>query len=85
MGITRKTITVTDQQDEWIKSQINAGVFTDDSDYVRDLIRRDQERSAAIEDIRMELIKGEASGEPQPFDAAHFKQDMTAKHVQKAR
>ena len=85
MGITRKTITVTDQQDVWIKSRIKAGVFTDDSDYVRDLIRRDQARNAEIETVRSELMKGEASGEPRPFDAARFKQDMTARHVQKAR
>ena len=85
MGITRKTITVTDQQDEWIKSQIKAGVFTDDSDYVRDLIRRDQEHNARMQTVRAELIKGEASGEPQPFDAARFKQDMAATHAQKAR
>ena len=85
MGTTRKTITVTDQQDEWIKSQIEAGVFTDDSEYVRELIRRDQERNAQIETVRSELIKGEASGEPRPFDAASFKQEMTAKHVQKGR
>lgn len=40
MGTTRKTITVTDQQDQWIKSQIAAGQFTNDSEYIRDLIRR---------------------------------------------
>jgi antitoxin ParD1/3/4 len=85
MGTTRKTITVTDQQDEWIKAQIEAGGFTNDSEYVRDLIRRDQARSAEIEAIRMELIKGETSGLPRPFNAARFKQNMTAKHGKKAR
>jgi antitoxin ParD1/3/4 len=85
MGTTRKTITVTDQQDEWIKAQIAAGDFTNDSEYVRDLIRRDQARSAEIEAIRAELINGEASGTPQPFDAARFKKNMTAKHAKKAR
>ena len=85
MGTTRKTITVTDQQDAWIKAQIEAGGFTNDSEYVRDLIRRDQARSAEMDAIRAELIKGEASGEPRPFDAAGFKQGMTAKHAQKAR
>jgi antitoxin ParD1/3/4 len=85
MGTTRKTITVTDQQDEWIKAQIVAGDFTNDSEYVRDLIRRDQARSAEIEAIRSELIVGEASGAPLPFDVARFKQNMTAKHVKKAR
>jgi antitoxin ParD1/3/4 len=85
MGTTRKTITVTDQQDEWIKAQIVAGDFTNDSEYVRDLIRRDQARSAEIEAIRAELIVGEASGTPLPFDAARFKKNMTAKHAKKAR
>ena len=85
MGTTRKTITVTDQQDKWIKAQIKAGGFTNDSEYVRDLIRRDQARNTEIEAVRAELIKGEASGDPQPFDAARFKQDMTAKHAKKAR
>ena len=45
MGTTRKTITVTDQQDQWIKAQIDAGDFTNDSEYIRDLIRRDQDNS----------------------------------------
>ena len=85
MGTTRKTITVTDQQDEWIKAQIAAGGFTNDSEYVRDLIRRDQARNAEMEAVRAELIKGEASGEPHPFDAAGFKREMTAKHARKAR
>ena len=85
MGTTRKTITVTDQQDEWIKAQIAAGDFTNDSEYVRDLIRRDQARNAEIEAVRAELIKGESSGDPQPFDTARFKGDMTTKHAQKAR
>ena len=85
MGTIRKTITVTDQQDEWIKSQIKAGGFTNDSEYVGDLIRRDQARSSEIAAVRDLLIEGEASGEPQPFDAARFKRDMAAKHGASAR
>ena len=85
MGTTRKTITVTDQQNEWIKTQIEAGGFTNDSEYIRDLIRRDQARAAEIEAIRAELIKGEASGKPRPFNAARFKQKVAAKHAQKTR
>ena len=80
MGTTRKTITVTDQQDSWIKSQISAGAFTNDSEYIRDLIRRDQASQADIEIIRAALIEGEQSGKPQPFDAGQFKKEMTDKH-----
>ena len=86
MGTARKTITITDQQDAWIKAQIQSGGFTNDSEYIRDLIRRDQARTAEIEAIRAELIRGERSGSPQPFDSAKFKRRMAAKHAkEKAR
>jgi antitoxin ParD1/3/4 len=81
MGTKRKTITITDNQDNWIKSQINTGGFTNDSEYIRDLIRRDQTSQADIEVIRAALIEGEESGQPQPFDIAQFKSAMTAKHA----
>ena len=42
MGTVRKTITFTDQQDKWIKAQITAGEFTNDSEYLRYLVRNDQ-------------------------------------------
>ncbi|MDB2415199.1 uroporphyrinogen-III C-methyltransferase [Rickettsiales bacterium] len=48
MSTTRKTITVTDQQDAWIKAQIAAGRFTNDSEYIRDLIRKDQTNNASL-------------------------------------
>lgn len=80
MATVRKTITLTDQQDSWIKAQIEAGHYTNDSEYIRDLIRREQDRSAEVEAIRAALIEGEASGEPRPFDAGAFKQKMLAAH-----
>ena len=53
MTTVRKTITLTDTQDEWIKSQIANGDYTNDSEYFRDLIRRDQDKfrilKAAVE------------------------------------
>lgn len=56
MTVVRKTITVTDQQDAWIAGQVRAGRFTNDSELIRDLIRREQERSvemrAAVEHDR---------------------------------
>jgi len=80
VGTVRKTITLTEKQDGWIKAQIDTGHYTNDSEYIRDLIRREQERSAGIDDIRAALIEGEASGEPRPFDAGAFKQKMRALH-----
>ncbi len=77
----RKTITITDNQDNWIKNQISAGAYTNDSEYIRDLIRRDQTNQADIEAIRAALIEGEESGAAKPFDANRFKAEMTAKYV----
>ena len=80
MGTIRKTITLTDTQDTWIKAQVDAGHYTNDSEYIRSLIRREQERSAEIEAIRSALIEGETSGEPKRFDIGIFKQKMLTAH-----
>lgn len=62
MPTVRKTITLTGSQNEWVKSRISEGDFTNDSEYFRDLIRRDQDRSAALSHLRAALIEGENSG-----------------------
>ncbi len=80
MGTVRRTITLTDQQNDWIKAQIDAGRYTNDREYIRDLIRREQERSAEVEAIRAALVEGEISGEGKPFDITAFKQSMRARH-----
>ena len=85
MSTTRKTITVTDQQDHWIKSQIEAGHYTNDSEYIRDLIRRDQASQANIDAIRAALIEGEESGVAEPFDIEQFKQELASRHADKIR
>lgn len=80
MRTVHKTITLTERQDDWIKAQIEAGHYIDDSEYIRDLIRREQGRIGGTERIRAALIEGENSGEPKPFDSAAFKERMLAKH-----
>ncbi|PTB82677.1 type II toxin-antitoxin system ParD family antitoxin, partial [Pseudidiomarina aestuarii] len=39
MGMHRKTITLTEHQDDWVKTQIESGNFGNDSEYIRHLIR----------------------------------------------
>ncbi|WP_070157491.1 type II toxin-antitoxin system ParD family antitoxin [Sphingobium phenoxybenzoativorans] len=78
MATIRKTITLTEQQDAWIDSRIAAGDYTNDSEAIRDLIRREQERTFEIDTIRQALIEGEQSGEPRPFDFDAFLKDMNA-------
>lgn len=80
MAMVRKTITLTEQQDAWIAAQIAAGQYTNDSEAICDLIRREQERSFEIETIRQALIEGEQSGEPERFDFAAFKQRKSAQY-----
>ena len=62
MGTVRKTITLTDLHDRWIKAQIAAGHFTNDSEYIRDLIRRDRERSSEFEALKAAVQEGLDSG-----------------------
>nr|WP_207792360.1 type II toxin-antitoxin system ParD family antitoxin [Polymorphobacter multimanifer] len=80
VGTVRKTITLTDQQDAWIADQIAGGSYTNDSEAIRDLIRRAQERDVAMQDLRQALIAGEDSGEPEPFDFDAFRKRKIAQH-----
>ena len=78
---TNKTITITIQQDQWINTHVSAGHFSDHSDYIRNLIHRDQSQLDDIGILHSELIKGEQSGEPELFDAEQFKKRMAFKYV----
>ena len=62
MSMLRKTITITDQMENWVKQQIDSGRYGNDSEYFRDLIRRDQERLDAENRLRSILDEAEASG-----------------------
>jgi len=66
MGMVKKSISITDQQAIWIRAQLETGLFGNESEVVRELIRerqlREQETPAEIEAIRVALIEGEKSG-----------------------
>ena len=63
MAVTRKTITLSDQQDLWVKGRIASGDYTNDSEYFRDLIRRDQEQNARILALKGAVQEGLQSGD----------------------
>lgn len=67
----------------WIESRTVDGRYSNASDYVRDLIRKDQERQTAIATLQAAITEGVESGEPQLFDAAEFKLRMRDRHVVK--
>lgn len=66
MGLVKKTVNITDQQDAWLKAQIGAGLYGNDSEIIRELIRerqlREQESAVDLEVVRNALIEGERSG-----------------------
>ena len=62
MTTIRKTVTFTKQQDKWIKSQIEAGEFTNDSEYLRNLVRIDQANNLKFLSLKTKLIDGLESG-----------------------
>ena len=47
--------------------------YENSSEYVRDLIRRDMQRAAAIAELREELEIGRKSGKPRPFDSERIR------------
>lgn len=73
MTMHRKTITLTEQQDDWVKGQVESGQFGNDSEYIRDLIRRDQQAKERLATLRQALAEGESSGKPKPLDISAIK------------
>ena len=55
-------ISVPDQMKDWVQSQVNTGVYADTSDYVRDLIRQDQEHRNKLKALQNAITTGIESG-----------------------
>jgi len=59
----RHTISVPEPMSKYIESQISSGQYGNISEYFRDLIRRDQERSQlAVDQLQKMVDAAEASG-----------------------
>ena len=82
-GIPTATMNISlpDPMKNWIEEHLKDGTFSNSSDYLRHLIRKDQERTVAIKMLQQEIEKGIQSGEPEPFDLATFKNKMKEKYV----
>ena len=55
-------VSLPDQMKQWIEDQVATGRYGNSSDYVRDLVRRDQERSDAREKLQKMVDDALASG-----------------------
>ena len=60
--MTRQSITLARQNDEWLKQQIANEEFTSKSEAVNYLIKQAREHDEYVEFIRMKLDKAEKSG-----------------------
>lgn len=69
-------VSLPEQMKSWVEQQSAGGRFANSSDYVRDLIRRDQERGVVIAELQAAIDAGLNSGPASPFDPAAFKQKM---------
>ncbi len=58
----RKTITFAEKQDQWLKFVVEQGHYKDESDYVRDLVRKDQARNAEFYTLYSAIEAGYKSG-----------------------
>lgn len=65
-------ISLPDQMKSFAEDQAKDGRFSNVSDYVRDLIRRDQARQDAMTEIQALIDEGMASGPARAFDMADF-------------
>lgn len=77
--VVRQSISVSEPNDEWLKSQVASAEYSSKSEVINDLIRQARRRQLEIEHIRSELIKAEQSGfiEEQPEDLlASFKDEV---------
>ncbi|SMC90889.1 type II toxin-antitoxin system ParD family antitoxin [Rhizobium sp. RU36D] len=69
-------LSLSDPMKAWVERQAENGGYDTASDYIRDLIRKDQERVAAFDQLQAAITKGIESGKPEPFDPEAFKRRM---------
>ncbi len=64
-------VSVPEAMRAWVQRRIESGEYTSVSDYVRDLIRRDQDvrqRQLRVADIRRSIEESRASGDASPAE-----------------
>lgn len=64
-------ISVPDSMQEWVQRRIESGEYASVSDYVRDLIRRDQNTQARplkVDDVRRTIEESRAAGGSLPAE-----------------
>ena len=65
-------VSLPDPMKDWVEAQSASGRYANASDYVRDLIRRDQEKQGVVADLQRLIEEGLQSGPAAPFDMEAF-------------
>lgn len=60
--MARQSISFTDPNDEWLKSQVNSKEYSSKSELVNDLVRQARKQQQHIDLIRIKLEKAEENG-----------------------
>ena len=58
----RQSISFTEPNDNWLKSQLDSKEYTSKSELVNDLIRQARQQQSQVDWIRLKLEKAEKSG-----------------------
>ena len=66
-------ISVPDPMKDWVQAQIEEGKYASSSDYVRDLIRKDQEDKDKLAALQAAISLGIESGEAGELDMTAIK------------
>ncbi len=72
MSMTTKNISITEELAAHIETMVRSGRYANVSDYMRDLVRRDQERLTARQELQGLIRDGIESGEPVEMDDADW-------------
>lgn len=62
ISIASMNISLPDPMRAWVESQLESGKYASTSDYVRDLIRKDQEQREKFEALKTAIQEGLESG-----------------------
>jgi antitoxin ParD1/3/4 len=68
--MAQMNVSIPDKLKGWAESRVAEGRYSSTSDYVRDLVRRDQEREEKLRALQSAIDEGRASGvsERDPFE-----------------
>lgn len=77
-------VSLPDPMKAWVEERARSGRYSNASDYVRDLIRRDQDRQIAVAELQKVVDDGLASGAPERFDFEAFLARKREAHAAKA-